>query len=70
MKYIIEQYKWDETDGEKYYHLVDSSEFETDKSIPPLSYHKNGSYFTIMQFDDEVQTAPRRTKQRTRQNIH
>lgn len=66
MRYAIEQFRWDELDGFKYYHLADSKEFESDKIIPERTYYKNGSYFTIIRLDDEVQIPARRTKSRTR----
>lgn len=66
MKYTIEQYRWDEFEGKRYYHLINAKDFESDKIIPERSYSKNGSYFTIIQIDDEVQIKPRRSKQRTR----
>lgn len=35
-----------------------------EKAIPESSYSKNGSYFTITQVDDEVQTKRRIRKSR------
>lgn len=52
MRYLIEQFKWEEEDGIKYYHLVNSKEFESSRVISNHSYHKNGSYFIIRQIDD------------------
>ena len=64
MKYVIEQFKWDEDNGLRYYHLTDSKEFETQMNIPERSYHKNGSYFTVTKITNEIQTSTRRTKTR------
>ena len=64
MKYEINQFKWDIEDGVKFYHLINSKKFEMEKAIPESSYSKNGSYFTITQVDDEVQTKRRIRKSR------
>ena len=61
MKYEINQFRWDTENGFKFYHLVDSKEFESNKMIPEQEYIKNGSYFTIRNLEDDIQT-----KQRTR----
>ena len=57
MQYVIEQYRWE---GNKYYHLVDSKVFESDKEIEEREYNKDGSLFII--YKDEIQTTRGRTK--------
>ena len=65
MRYVIEQYCWDNEKGWKYYHLKDSKIFESDKSIDDKSYNKDGSTFLIYKIEDEIQnTRTRRTKKR------
>ena len=62
--YQIEQFKWEDRNC---YHLIDSKVFESNKLLKDMTYYKNGSYFTIMRLDDEVQIkSVRRTKQRTK----
>lgn len=51
MQYLIEQFRWDETDGLKYYHLVDSKVFDSDKPLKEKSYHKDNSLFEIVELD-------------------
>lgn len=58
MRYLIEQFKWDEENGFRFYHLIDSKEFESDQFLEQ-SYCKNGSYFNIIEFNNEIQTKSR-----------
>ncbi len=60
MKYIINQFKWDENSNLKYYHLVNSKEFDSDKIIPEVGYHKGEFYFIINKIDNDIQTRIRR----------
>ena len=65
MRYVIEQYRWENEDGYKYYHLVDSKEFESDKSMEDKDDSKDGSLFSIYKINEnEVQTT-RRTSRTT-----
>lgn len=59
MKYLIEQFKWY---NNEYYHIVNSQVFESNRELKETSYSKNGSYFSIIKLDDEIQTT--RTKKR------
>ena len=47
----MEQFKWDEIDGLKYYHLVDSKVFDSDKLLEEKSYYKDNSLFEIVKLD-------------------
>ncbi len=51
MEYLIQQFQWDEEDGLKYYHLVDSKVFKSDKPLEEKSYHKDKSLFEIVKLD-------------------
>lgn len=51
MQYIIEQYGWDIDGSLKYFHLIDSKVFDTDKSIKTGDYSKNGSIFSIKKLE-------------------
>jgi len=59
LKYLIEQFKWY---NNEYYHIVNSQVFESSRELKEISYSKNGSYFSIIKLDDEIQTT--RTKKR------
>ena len=51
MQYLIEEYRWDEKDGLKYYHLADSKIFNSKTQLEEKSYHKNNSLFEIVKLD-------------------
>lgn len=60
MWYVIEQYRWDVDGNLRYYHLVDSKIFKSDKVIPECDYFKDGSYFSVYKIEEnEVQTTRR-----------
>lgn len=69
MWYVIEQYQWDFNEKHKYYHLVDSKVFESDKEIEEKSYNKDGSTFLIYKTEDEIQNARRTKGTRTTKSI-
>ena len=62
MWYVIEEYRWDSDSKWKYYHLVDSKIFKSDKELEEKSYNKNGSTFLIYKFENEVQTTRRTSR--------
>ena len=51
MEYLIQQFQWDETDGLRYYHLVDSKVFKSKKILEERSYYKDKSLFEIVKLD-------------------
>lgn len=69
MKYIIEQYKFENDNGFHYYHLVDSREFESNTVGLEHKYSKNGSYFIITQFNDDVQSQSGRIRSKVKKNV-
>jgi hypothetical protein len=61
MWYLIEEYRWDKDDKYKYYHLVDSKLFESNKKLKEETRFKDGSSFVISKVnEDEIQTTRRR----------
>lgn len=64
MQYVMEQYKWDITNGWKYYHIVDAKVFVTDKVLEEKSYNKDGSTFLIYKIEDEIQNTRTRTRKK------
>ena len=52
MWYVIEQYRWDKDGNFKYYHLVDSQVFKSDKVVEQKDYFKDGSYFSVYQIEE------------------
>jgi hypothetical protein len=65
MWYLIEEYRWDEDNGYKYYHLNDSKLFESDKPLKEETRFKDGSSFIISKVnEDEIQTTRRRNSKK------